>query len=557
MMKGDTHMNTMITRITRRNLLRFAGLFGVGSALPASALAAAQKKAAVPSAAAETNIYASIGVRPLINCRGTLTIIGGSVELPEVRAAKTAANQQYAQLDEVMDGAGKRLAELTGAEWGMVSAGCAAAISHATAACVAGGNPDLHVRIPNLAGFPKDEVIIPANSRNVYDAAIRAVGVKVLEVDTPEALTLAIGPKTAMIYLFAGPRTDSGPMSTEAICAIAKQHGVPVMVDAAAEILTIPNVHLQRGATLVGYSGGKFIRGPQSAGLLLGRKDLVKAAWVHSAPHHGYSRAMKVGREEVIGMLVAVESWVKRDHQAEWAEWVARCDYIAERASKVAGISAQVQREPGASLSNRSPRVTLRWDSQQLGVTGAEVSDLLENGEPRIALGGGGGGGGGGRELPGDSGISITSAMMQPGDEKVVAQRIVDVLSAKHTLKPVETPATPASNLSGGWDVEIRVRGKWYDTSPPPPAERESTGWHPSGELPHAGHHRYDQRRYGDAFEQCGGTPRRLVELPVPRQGVGRHVVRGSGPWRVPDGDLDRAATTVDSLSGITEAHLS
>ena len=456
MMKGDTHMNTMITRITRRNLLRFAGLFGVGSALPASALAAAQKKAAVPSAAAEANIYASIGVRPLINCRGTLTIIGGSVELPEVRAAKTAANQQYAQLDEVMDGAGKRLAELTGAEWGMVSAGCAAAISHATAACVAGGNPDLHVRIPNLAGFPKDEVIIPANSRNVYDAAIRAVGVKVLEVDTPEALTLAIGPKTAMIYLFAGPRTDSGPMSTEAICAIAKQHGVPVMVDAAAEILTIPNVHLQRGATLVGYSGGKFIRGPQSAGLLLGRKDLVKAAWIHSAPHHGYSRAMKVGREEVIGMLVAVESWVKRDHQAEWAEWVARCDYIAERASKVAGISAQVQREPGASLSNRSPRVTLRWDSQQLGVTGAEVSDLLENGEPRIALGGGGGGGGGGRELPGDSGISITSAMMQPGDEKVVAQRIVDVLSAKHTLKPVETPATPASNLSGGWDVEIK-----------------------------------------------------------------------------------------------------
>ena len=451
-MKGDTHMNTMITR---RNLLRFAGLFGVGSALPASELAAAQKKAAVSSAAAEPNVYASIGVRPLINCRGTLTIIGGSVELPEVRAAKTAANQQYAQLDEVMDGVGKRLAELTGAEWGMVSAGCAAAMSHATAACVAGGNPDLHVRIPNLEGFPKDEVIIPTHSRNVYDAAIRAVGVKVLEVDTPEALTLAIGPKTAMIYLFAGPRTDSGPMSMEAICAIAKQHDVPVMVDAAAEILTIPNVHLQRGATLVGYSGGKFIRGPQSAGLLLGRKDLVKAAWIHSAPHHGYSRAMKVGREEMIGMLVAVESWVKRDHQAEWAEWVARCNYIAERASKVAGITAHVQREPGVSLSNRSPRVALRWDSQQLGITGADVSDLLENGEPRIALGGGGGGGGG-RDLPGDSGISITSAMMQPGDEKVVAQRIVDVLSARRTLKPVEPPATPATNLSGRWDVEIK-----------------------------------------------------------------------------------------------------
>ena len=128
----------------------------------------------------------------------------------------------------------ERLAELTGAEWGMVSAGCAAAMSHATAACVAGGNPDLHVRIPNLAGFPRDEVIIPTHSRNVYDAAIRAVGVKIIEVDSPEALQLAIGPKTAMIYLFAGPRTDSGPMSTEAICGIAKQYKVPVFVDAAA-----------------------------------------------------------------------------------------------------------------------------------------------------------------------------------------------------------------------------------------------------------------------------------------------------------------------------------
>ena len=168
-------------------------------------------------------------------------------------------------------------------------------------------------------------MIIPTHSRNVYDAAIRAVGVKVIEVESPEALQLAIGPKTAMIYLFAGPRTDSGPMSTEAICAIAQPHDVPVFVDAAAEILTIPNVHLQRGATLVGYSGGKYIRGPQSAGLLLGRKDLVRAAWVHSAPHHGYARAMKVGREEIVGMLVAVESWVKRDHAAEWKQWVARC----------------------------------------------------------------------------------------------------------------------------------------------------------------------------------------------------------------------------------------
>jgi L-seryl-tRNA(Ser) seleniumtransferase len=450
--------NSLKSRLNRRDLFRFATLFGGSAIVPASSGAAAQARRGAAPPPPEPNVYGAIGVRPLINCRGTLTIIGGSIELPEVRAAKNAANQQHAHLDEVMTAVGRRLAELTGAEWGMVSSGCAAAMSHATAACVAGGNPDLHVRIPNLEGFAKDEVIIPTHSRNVYDAAIRAVGVKIIEVDSPEALALAIGPRTAMIYIFAGPRNDSGPFSTEVICGIAKPHNVPVFVDAAAEILTIPNIHLQRGATLVGYSGGKFIRGPQSAGLMLGRKDLVQAAWVHSAPHHGYARAMKVGREEMIGMLAAVESWVKRDHAAEWKQWIARCDYIAERVSKIPGVFATVQREPGVSLSNRSPRVGIRWDSKTLGLTGAKASELLDQGEPRIALGGGGGGGrqGQGQEQQGDTGISITSAMMSPGDEKIVAERIVKVLSGKYTLDPIVAPVTPVTDLSGRWDVEIK-----------------------------------------------------------------------------------------------------
>ena len=439
-------------RITRRDLFRVASLFGAGSVMPASAASAQRQRAA---AVTEPNVYKSIGVRPLINCRGTLTIIGGSIELPEVRAAKTAANQQHAHLDELMEAVGRRLAELTGAEWGMVSAGCAAAMSHATAACVAGGNPDLHVRLPNLAGFPKDEVIIPSHSRNVYDAAIRAVGVRIVEVDTPEALQLAIGPRTAMIYIFANPRNDTGPMSTEVISSIAKAHRVPVFVDAAAEILTIPNIHLQRGATLVGYSGGKYIRGPQSAGLLLGRKDLVQAAWVHSAPHHGYARSMKVGREEMIAMLVAVESWVKRDHGAEWKEWVVRCDHIAEHLSKIPGVTAIVQREPGASLSNRSPRVTIRWDSTSLGITGPGVSDMLDKGDPRIAVGGAGRPAQG-EEGYGDTGISIVAAMMSPGDDKIVARRIHQALSATYTLKPSDLPTAPVADLSGRWDVEIR-----------------------------------------------------------------------------------------------------
>jgi L-seryl-tRNA(Ser) seleniumtransferase len=438
---------------SRRELFRLASVFGAGRVLHGSGASAAQNSSnGLPAAG---DIYKSIGVRPLINCRGTITVIGGSIELPEVRAAKTAANQQHVQLDELMEAVGKHLAELTGAEWGMVSAGCAAAMSHATAACVAGGNPDLHVRIPNLAGFDKDEVIIPTHSRNVYDAAIRALGVKVIEVDTPDALALAIGPRTAMIYIFAGPRNDSGPMSTEAICRIAKPHNIPVLVDAAAEILTIPNIHLQRGATLVAYSGGKYIRGPQSAGLLLGRKDLVRAAWVHSAPHHGYARAMKVGREEMVGMLVAVENWVKRDHAAEWKEWIARCDDIAGQVSKISGVSAEVEREPEATLSNRSPRVTITWDSQALGITGPEVQDILYNSEPRIALAGSRGPGSG-RGNSGASSISIVASMMAPGDEKIVAERVHHVLSAKHTMKPVDAPRPPVANLSGPWQIEIQ-----------------------------------------------------------------------------------------------------
>ena len=536
--------------ITRRNLLRFAGLFGAANVIPGSSVAEQAKKAVSPAAAAPpsldpVSVYKSIGVRPLINGRGTLTVIGGSMELPEVRAAKNAANQAYAQLDEVMDAVGKRLAELTGAEWGMVSAGCAAAMSHATAACVAGGNPDLHVRIPNLAGFAKDEVIIPGTSRNVYDAAIRAVGVKIIEVESPEALRLAIGPRTAMIYLFAGPRLDSGPMSMEAICQIAKQHNVPVMVDAAAEILTIPNVHLQRGATLVGYSGGKFIRGPQSAGLLLGRKDLVQAAWIHSAPHHGYARAMKVGREEMIGMLVAVESWVKRDHKAEWAKWVARCDYIAESVTKIPGITAEVVREPGASLSNRSPRVSLRWDSKQFGLTGADAANLLEEGEPRIALGGGGGGWRS-RRRPANGWrlqyLDVSGHAGRRRRENRGAAHHRSVVGEAHA-QAGRSASHPGCQPVGPLGSRDQIHGEQHDAHTGPSAERQSTRGHSPGQLHHTGRGGYHQRRHRFPREQRHRAPWRFVELPVQRQGIRRHDLGRAEHGRVPECDLDGEAS--------------
>jgi hypothetical protein len=156
-----------------------------------------------PGDPVNANIFQSIGVEPIINCRGTFTIIGGSIERPEVRAAMEAASKDFIQYDELADGIGKRLAELTGAEWGMVSAGCAAGMKHITAACVTGGNPEKLIRIPNLEGFDKTEVVIPTPSRNVYDHAIRNIGVKVIQVDTPEELERALNERTAMIYLMA------------------------------------------------------------------------------------------------------------------------------------------------------------------------------------------------------------------------------------------------------------------------------------------------------------------------------------------------------------------
>ena len=433
-------LQSLKATLSRRDLFRWSALLTAPAFLRPGDAAAQPRR---------PNLYESIGVRPLINARGTFTIISGSLMLPEVRAAIDTAAQQHVHLDELMAAIGARLAELTKAEWGMVASGCAAALTHATAACVAGGNPDLHIRIPNLSGFAKDEVIVPRHSRNVYDAAVRAVGVRVVDVGTAEELEAAFGPRTAMVYILAGPNADSGPLSTRAIAALARQKQVPVLVDAAAEILTVPNVHLENGATLVGYSGGKCLRGPQSAGLLLGRKDLVQAAWIHSAPHHGFARSMKVGKEEAMGMLMAVEMWTRRDHQAEWKRWLGWLDYIATHVSRIAGVTTTITETE--ALSNRTPALSIRWEAARLGVTGAAVAKHLMDTEPRIATPGG-------RDRDGLTGISITPYQMSPGDEKIVAARIHATLAnppASIRLAPAAPPAPPAGDISGRWNVRI------------------------------------------------------------------------------------------------------
>ncbi|MEX2232135.1 MAG: aminotransferase class V-fold PLP-dependent enzyme [Cyclobacteriaceae bacterium] len=390
-------------------------------------------------------IYESIGVDPVINCRGTFTIIGGSLERPEVLAASKAASAHFVQYDEMAFGVGRRLAEITGAEWGMVSAGCAAGLKHVTAACVTGGNPEKLIRIPDLTGMDKTEVIIPRSSRNAYDHAIRNIGVKIVMVESPEELERAINSQTAMIYLMAdGDSAKGKPLSLEAIARIAKPKNIPILVDAAAEVLTIPNVHLEQGATVVAYSGGKAICGPQCAGLLLGKKDILMSAWQASAPHHGPGRDNKVGKEEMLGMLAAVEAWTTRDHQAEWKTWLSYLDVIAKRVSRIDGIETSVN-EP-TQLSNKSPVLNITWDPDRLHITAEEVAEEFARNKPRIAIGA--------RSSEGGTSLSVTSGQMQPGNEKIVADRIFDILSKKR--QPLSNEMTaPSVTISGHWDVSV------------------------------------------------------------------------------------------------------
>ncbi len=442
-------MSKKLPEATRRELLQTGGALATTAILGGS-----QAMAATGPLAPGPHIYQSIGLEPVINCRGTFTIIGASVELPEVRAAMEAASKYFVQFDELAEAVGKRLAELTGAEWGMVSAGCAAGLKHVAAACVAGGNPEKLLRIPDLTGLDKTEVVCPRSSRSVYDHAIRNIGVKMINVDSIEELEQALNPRTAMIYMSAGGPPNS-PMSLENVAKIAKPKGIPILVDAAAENLTIPNVHLEKGATVVAYSGGKAICGPQCAGLLLGRKDLLQSAWQASAPHHGPGRDNKVGREETLGMVAAVEAWTKRDHQAEFNKWLSYLDTISKRVSQIDGVKTAVRQPQG--LSNHTPSLTISWDPHKFHITGEEVAEDCARNKPRIALSAGGGGGRRGAPEPAanssSTSISIAAWMMQPGDDKVVAERLHALLAQQRSPKP--PPAAPAGNISGRWDVHV------------------------------------------------------------------------------------------------------
>jgi len=416
----------------RRDVFSAAGLLAAGAGAPAMAA----------PAEASPNVYLRLDVRPFINTTATLTINGGSRTMPEVIAAMEQAAQFHVNLDELMERASSRLAELLHVPWGVVTAGTAAALTHATAACIAGSDPEKMQQLPDLRGL-KNQVIMPRESRNEYDHATRTLGVEIVEVNSVAELELALGPRTAMIQIL-GEHFGGAKFGLAQVAPIAKKAGVPILVDAAADYLIVPNPYLALGADLVAYSGGKVLRGPQGAGLLLGRKDLVRAAWANSAPHHAFGRAMKVSKEEIVGMVVAVESFLqKRNLQAEFKEWEGWYTHISSKITSVPGVKAQIR---GPQRGGPFPTLSVSWDPEQVGLTAGEVGKKLSDGEPRIMSHASGEG----------HTFLIRPVAMKPEDYKIVADRLTEIFRAAPKGRPAVATVAPSAAIAGRWDVTVQ-----------------------------------------------------------------------------------------------------
>ena len=375
------------------------------------------------------NIYTRIGVRPFINARGTWTYLSGSLELPEVRAAKQQAAMYFVEIVELQRAVGKRLAGLSGAESGMITSGAAGAMAAATAGCIAGTDPARIWQLPDTTGM-KSEVIM-LGGRSAFDSAIRLAGGKLVVVHTHQEFLNALNEKTAMVYI-----SSRGEQLERALVA-TKKANVPLLLDQAAGIPPIENLKLyaKMGCDLYTFSGGKGLLGPQCSGLLLGRKDLIEAALANSSPWEGaVCRPMKVGKEEIMGCLAAVEAWMKKDLNALDREWNARVKRIAKIVETVPGATTDIQIPTGG---NRYPTLTVTWDEQAFGLTVADCDRKLREGEPRIevltsnnpslvpAV----------RE--GDSKsptrrdqLRIISMTLQPGEDLIVGKRLREILSA-------------------------------------------------------------------------------------------------------------------------------
>lgn len=373
------------------------------------------------------SIYTRFGIRPIINARGTHTRLGGSLMAPEVFDAMREASRSYIVLDELQDKASELIARATGAEAGMVTGGAAAGLLFSTAACMTGDIPALIEKLPFAADMRNEAVMFRAH-RNGYDHSVRAAGVKIIDVGYSHVthdfqLSSAINGKTALVVYLMSPWAGKGALSLAQTCDIAHQAGVPVLVDAAATLPPATNLTriIGEGADLVAFSGGKGINGPQSSGILAGRADLIRAARANSSPAHSIGRAAKAAKEDIVELMVALERYLVRDHNAEIRRWRAQAESMVEQLSGLPGISVLYQHDDS---ENHTPRVQILFDPST-GINAHELVLALEDQDPRIFL----------FEPNGPSArpnsIVINTHTMQPGEESIVGESLRSAISSR------------------------------------------------------------------------------------------------------------------------------
>ncbi len=452
------------------------------------------------SSRANDNPYLRLNVRPFINCASVRTIHGGSLMRPEVKAAMQRAGGQFVNIYELMEEAGKRIGELMGCEFGIVTPGSAAAVCLGTAGAVAGNDPERIARLPYTEGM-RNKVLMPKGHRFSYDHAIRMVGTTIHEFASREELVKMLeDPAVAMICVY-GLVEPNGPVQFEDMVALAKAKNVPVMVDAASEHIERPSPWLVRGADMVIYSGGKFLQAPQVTGLLLGKEKIIRAAWANASPHQGIGRPMKVSKEDIIGVVTALEYWTtERDHPGERKQWAADLDAIAKKVEKVAGVETKV-RAPSGGV--KVPRLIISWDRSKVPHAGLDIRQKLLDGEPRIML----------DDMEAtDHSVVVDPFNMVKGEADLVGDALARALASKPVA--VSAPA-PSVKVGGSWDVTIdfgdgpathrleltqsdakvggRHKTKFFDS--------EVTGTIAGDRLSVAALHRYEGCRLGYRFE--------------------------------------------------------
>ena len=373
------------------------------------------------------NVYGELGVTTLINGQGTMTILGGSLMRPEVEAVMALAGRHFVNIPDLEVAAGTRIAEMLKLPAGystIVTSGAAAAMQSGLAGILTGDNPKFIEQIPDLTGM-KSEVIIQKSHRNPFDHQLRNTGVKLIEIESREQLRKATNGKTAMMH-FTNFANAAGQIKVDEWARLGKELGIPTMNDAAAD--TPPVSHLsdyaRMGYDLIAFSGGKAIRGPQCAGLLLGRKELVAFALLNNSPHEDtIGRSQKVGKEEIVGMIKALECYLNEDQDALQREWQRRLELISRRITALPGV-ATAYFVP--DIANHVPHMEIKWDPRRTKISPEDAVAALRKSRPAVVLATSEKDVANGRS----DALIMNSFMLQPGEESIVADKVYDLLKA-------------------------------------------------------------------------------------------------------------------------------